>query len=119
MTTITRANGASTATPAAGNTHQTSTQQLRLTIEEITDYANQVLAEIASVARLALLAMETPACQRNTEPLAHAFSVVAGLAADMQNTINCTAEEIGCGVTDEAMLRRAKACSASREGGAA
>lgn len=119
MTTKTRAPSASTATSTAGDTHQPSTQQLRLAVEEITGYAHQAFDEIAGVARLALLAMETPNGQLNTEPLAHAFSVIRSLAQDMQNTIDYTAEAIDCGYTDHMALRRIKAWGDARNGGAA
>ncbi|WP_323031562.1 hypothetical protein [Brachymonas denitrificans] len=119
MTTKTRAPSASTTTSTAGDAQQPSTQQLRQTIEEIAGYANQAFDEIAAVARLALLALETPNGQRNTEPLAHAFSVICSLAQDMQNTIDYTAEAIDCGYTDHMALRRIKAWGDARNGGAA
>ena len=82
---------------------------LRDTVNDIDGYAQAGFGQISAVAKLALLSMELPDSHRNLEGIAQALQVIWGLALDMQNTINCAAEKVGCNYVDKPQRKRAEA----------
>lgn len=75
-------------------------------ITDIDSLSQQGFGQIAAIARLALVAMESPETCRHPEYLAHAFEVIWSIAEDVQNCINAQAEEVGCNYIDPAVSRR-------------
>lgn len=71
-------------------------------------------SQIAAIARLSLLAMETPAAQQHTCTLATALEAIQTIADDIQSCINSTAEGVGCNYIDSPARRR----MAAQSGGA-
>lgn len=115
MTAKNRATGASTATPEAGITPQEHAK-LVSAISEMSGFATDALAQIAGIARLALLAMEAPRAHTNTEAIGHAFTVIQGLALETHNLVGYAAEEAGCANDiDDAAMRRWMALADSRK----
>lgn len=80
--------------------------RLRAAITDMDSLSQHGFSQIASVARLALLAMETPEAARNPDRLADAFELIWTIAEDVQNCINARAEELGCNYIDPAAHRR-------------
>jgi len=74
------------------------------------DYLSQCgFTEISAVAKLALIALESPGAHRNPEHIAQAFVVILGRANDFMNSINCEAENVGCNYSDKREGARADA----------
>lgn len=69
--------------------------QLRLSIEDISSYAQSSLSEIASIAKLSLLALEQPASPKFTECVANALHVIWAKCEQAENIINNELEEVG------------------------
>lgn len=77
------------------------------------DYLSQCgFDEISSVAKLALIALESPNAYQNPEHIAKAFIVILGRAGDFMNAINCEAENVGSNYRDKRERARADAWSA-------
>lgn len=84
-------------------------EQLRNAISEMDGLAQSAFSEIASMATLALLAMEQPSTYANgcaMDAIAHALSAIKSRALDIDNCINSTAEGVGCNYVDAAQRRR-------------
>lgn len=80
--------------------------QLRDTVTEIDGYAQSGFSQIQALAKLALVSMELPASHHSSDAIAHILDVIAGIAMDFENCINCSAENVGCNYVDEAQRRR-------------
>jgi hypothetical protein len=74
-------------------------------IEQIDGLAQEAFSQIAAVAKLALVSMETPS-QVNIETLATALSLIWGKAVDTEAAISCAANSVGFGHKDAAFVRR-------------
>ncbi|MDO8713776.1 MAG: hypothetical protein Q7K13_04770 [Polynucleobacter sp.] len=101
-------------------------KQLCDAVSEMDGLAQAGFGEIASLARLALLAMEQPETYTRgggMDAIAHVLSSIKGKAEDINNCINVTAEQVGCNFVDDANRRRWDAKREAREstngGGAA
>lgn len=81
-------------------------QSLRDAVETMDSLSQEGFAEIASIAKLALAALETPDGYRQMCNIVNAFKAIWGKADDIQNCINCAAEGVGCSYVDEAQNRR-------------
>lgn len=81
------------------------------------DYLSQCgFTEISSVAKLALIALESPNAHRNPEHIAQAFVVILGRANDLMNSINCEAENVECNCSDKRKRARIDAwCTFNNE----
>ena len=71
--------------------------------------------KIAAIARLALLALETPRGAGDTESLAYALECIRDLSVETVDCINATAEDVGHNYTDKAWDRRTKAYFMGRQ----
>jgi hypothetical protein len=85
-------------------------EQLCNAITEMDGMAQKAFSEIASMASLALLAMEQPSTYANNggglDAIAHMLHAIKSQADDITNCINSTAEVVGCNSVDEAERRR-------------
>lgn len=84
-------------------------EKLRTTITQMDSAAQSAFSEIASMARLALLAMEQPSTYANgcgLDAIAHMLTAIKDMADDIQNCINVEAEAVGCNHVDLAHRRR-------------
>lgn len=81
--------------------------RLRSTIESMDCMAQEALGQIAAIAKLALLAMEQPGRTAiRDEMIAKALEAIWAKAECSEDSINATAEEVGCNSHDEAFERR-------------
>lgn len=93
-------------------------EQLRNAISEMDGLAQSAFSEIASMAALALLAMEQPGTYANgcaMDAIAHVLSAIKSKALDIDNCINATAEGVGCNYVDVDQRRRWDAVREARE----
>lgn len=84
-------------------------EQLCNVIKEMDGLSQGAFSEIASLARLALLAMEQPATYGNEgslDAIARVLTTIKGKAEDIDNCINTVAEGVGCNYVDAAQQRR-------------
>ena len=84
-------------------------QELCNAVNEMDGLAQSGFGEIASLARLALLAMEQPKTYANgfgMDAVADVLSAITNRAFDINNCINVTAERVGCNYVDDAQRRR-------------
>ncbi len=88
---------------------------LRNAVRNIDGLSQAGFSEIAAIARLALVCLGTPDGYRHLGNLAHALSAICGKANDIQNCINCEAEEVGCNYVNPNRRRRADAEQRFRE----
>ena len=98
-----------TATPQAPATPGASTRDLASAIEMMDGLSQDGFNQIMSVAKLALLSLETAAGQRSFASLAHALELIASHAQESMNCINTHAESVGHPWRDEAHERRNRA----------
>lgn len=93
-------------------------EQLRCAVTDMDALASSAFNEIASMAKLALLAMEQPATYGNgcsMDDIAHVLSAIKGKAEDIDNCINSIAEGVGCNYVDSAQRSRWEAMRKGRE----
>lgn len=89
--------------------HGNEIENLKQVIEDMDCTAQEVFHDIAAIARLALLALESPKGIRDTYGLVAAL-VAIGVQADTGwHRVNNYAVEAGCGYTDHEALRRCAA----------
>ena len=84
-------------------------QRLAGTIEFIDCLAEEGLSEISSIARLALLSLETPSGYRNLNDIANALISIWSKADLTRDHIKSEAEQLGCEHSDDAKQRRLNA----------
>ncbi|WP_216293259.1 hypothetical protein [Delftia acidovorans] len=90
------------ATPGA------STRDLASAIEMMDGLSQDGFNQIMSIAKLALLSLETPAGNRDLAPMAHALELMVAHAQDTMNCINTHAESVGHSWRDESHERRSR-----------
>ena len=96
--------------PAACHHHTLiEPQRLAATIEYIDCLADEGLSEISSLARLALISLETPDGYRNFNDIANALISIWSKADLTRDHIKCEAEQLGCEHSDDAKQRRLNA----------
>lgn len=84
--------------------------ELRNTVNGMDCLSQEAFSAIATIARLALLALEQPVSNpQERELLAGALEAIWGKAETAQDSINAHAEEVGCAYIDEALRRRGAA----------
>lgn len=93
----------------AATPSKTDTRQLAETIQTIDGLACEGFSAIASIAKLALIALETPAGQRSMGDVAFVLDVIVGKAEEIKRGINFEAEEVGCSYVNDAEIRRMRA----------
>ena len=71
-------------------------KKLRNTVEFIDALAQEGFSEICAIAKLALLALESPEGAGHIRSVAHALRAICGKAGDIENCINGEAEAVGC-----------------------
>lgn len=79
------------------------------TVLMIDELSQDGFSRIKALAKLALLALETPEGHRDVNALAAALTTIGMIAEDVANTINGEAGSVGCGYQDPAWRRRADA----------
>ncbi len=87
------------------------TNVLREALGEVDLFAHAELTEIATIARLALAAMELPRTAQAHEMFAVAFQAIASKASSLNNDLNCIAERCGCNFVDEERAARSAAAA--------
>lgn len=90
-------------------------EQLRDAVTDMDAMAQGAFSEIASMASLALLALEQPSTYAHDglrmDRVADMLTAIQGKARDIDNCINATAEGVGCNYVDAAQKRRWDAMS--------
>ena len=92
--------------------------ELSNVLRDVDGFAQSAFSEIGAIARLALLAMETPKGHVASETLAQAFSAIWGIAENIGHTIKGAVEDQDCACDDEPQERRATARSIAARGAA-
>lgn len=82
---------------------------LKSTIETLDGLSQDGFSEIATLAQMALAHMETPGAYLWPETLAQVLRTIRAKAEDIENLINCEAEQVGCHYQDPATERRYEA----------
>ncbi len=93
----------------------TDLRELYGTIYEMDAMAQEGLAEIIAIAKLALSAMESPTNQPDMSTLARIFSAIWMKSEHLAGSIASEANDVGCASEDEAALRRTKAWIVSQK----
>ncbi|VCU71916.1 hypothetical protein PIGHUM_04007 [Pigmentiphaga humi] len=92
--------------PDTRTTTEASVKALKEAIENMDGLSREGFGQIASIARLALYAMESPTTAHEIETYAVALETIWGTALRLENCINAEAEAVGCNCVDEAEQRR-------------
>ena len=88
---------------------QKQLEELKDSINLMDQFAHDGFERIQAIARLALLAMETPEGHRHMETYATAFDAIFATACDFSNLVNYEAGKSGDHYSDPAWRRRADA----------
>lgn len=88
---------------------------LSATVRNMDQYAQGALSQIAAIADLSLLSLETPEGIRDTENIAAALTAIWETATNMRDLINGQASDVGCSYHDSALRRRQAAKSTFRQ----
>lgn len=94
-------------------------KRLHAAVYDMDCLAQGGFSEIAAIAKLAMSALETPDGYLQPENIANALRTIWGKAYDIENCINCAAEEVGCNYIDPSIKLRYAASRAAREQSAA
>jgi len=89
---------------------------LRGALNTIDGLSQDGLSQIATMARLALVALEHPQGHQIPELMFHTLRAIWGKAEDLENCINVEAERVGCNFVDESLRRIYAAHSRAKEG---
>lgn len=87
----------------------TDVDKLQETIEFMDSLAQQGFSEIAAIARLALSSLQTPDGYLHIENTVQALQVIVSKAMDIDNCVNCSAEDVGCNYIDKRLAQRREA----------
>lgn len=93
----------------------TDLHKLHGVIEDMDALAQGGFSEIRAIAKLALAALQTPEGYLYIENIVQALLAIQGKAEDINNCINCAAEDVGCNFKDERLYARYDAQRAARE----
>ena len=93
----------------------TDLRDLYGTIHDMDALAQEGLAEIIAIAKLALAAMESPTNHPDMSTIARIFSGIWMKSEHLAGCIASEAHGVGCKSEDEAALRRTKAFIASQK----
>ena len=83
-----------------------TTKQLCEAVTEMDSASQSAFTEIATIAELALLSLETPEAYVNPECLAIVLKAIRNKALDAENHINSTVEEVECNYKSQSRNRR-------------
>jgi acetylglutamate synthase len=95
--------------PAQGQEQTQTIKELGNAITTMDCLSSIGFSEIASIAKLALISLETPEGYRHISDIAFALESIRSKAQDMENLINCEAESTGFNHIDDAWHRRISA----------
>ena len=98
---------------------EVSVKQYRDTIQFMDGLSQDGFSQIAAIAKLALMSLETPDGHRSVDDIAHALNAIWAKAAEIQNHINAEAENVGCNHVEAPERRRWAALRTAREQGIA
>jgi hypothetical protein len=76
-------------------------QKLRDTIQLLDNYSQHGFSQIAAIARIILLSLETKSAYSHFDDIAIALEAIIEKADDIKNCINSEAENTGCNFIDE------------------
>ncbi len=96
-----------------------SIDSLRIAVHEMDQCAAAAFDEIQAVASLVLVALENPMHCNDTSTMARALGIIHARACEAANTINCSAEAVGCNHVDRAQRRRQDARYTATKGATA
>lgn len=100
----------------SNSTPCTDLRRLQAAITSMDACAQDAFSEISAIAKLAMMAMETPDGYRHPETIVSALRAIWGKADVAQDSINYEAEEVGCGYIDPSIeLRYVAQLAASKE----
>ncbi len=91
---------------AANQEDQYRVRDLEDAVTSIHGLAMEGLSQIEAVARVSLLAMQTPEAYRFPENIAMTLEVIWSIAQNIQGCVGSTAEDVGCAERDTAHDRR-------------
>lgn len=83
----------------------TTINDLKQTVTAIDSLSQQGFSDIRSIARLALTALESPD-RSSLDDIARGLRIIWGITDDIENLINCEAENVGCDWMSEPVKRR-------------
>lgn len=89
-------------------------QKLRNAVETMDCLSQEGFSKISSIAKLLLASFETPEGHLCLNEAAGALRTISGVADDIENSINATAEDVGCNYVDKAERRRWDAAREAR-----
>lgn len=92
-----------------------TTEQLCNAVTEIDRMSQGAFSEIATIANMALAALEKPESCTDTEGMATVLKAIFERAVDAEDDINGKAEEVGSNYKDPSECRRADARFKARE----
>ena len=84
-------------------------QRLRTTIKHMDALSQEGFSRIEALARVTLMALETPDAYRSVEMIAKTLETICGIAQGNMDTVNSYAEEVGCNWIETDEQRRAEA----------
>lgn len=93
----------------------TDVTRLQSAVQDMDSFAQEGLAEIIAMSKIALSAMESPSNQPGMDTLARIFSAIWMRSEHLAGCIASEAHGVGCASEDEAALRRTKAFIASQK----
>lgn len=103
--------------PDASRKAAATRQELAQAVIDVDALAMSALQEIASIARLTLVAMESPSFWRNTGAVAHVLELIDSRATFAADGVHERAGGVGCGWDDLAVFARASAELEAAHGG--
>lgn len=89
--------------------------ELETAVSNIYGLATDGFSKIEAIAKLALLAMQTPAAYRHPENIATAFKAIWDIAQTNQSCVESETDEVGCKDDDQAFELRFAARLAAKE----
>lgn len=84
------------------NTNEEITN-LQIAITDMDCFSQEGFSKIATIARLTIKALESGACVNPMDDVINVLRVIWSKADDVQNLINCEAEDVGCNYRREAI----------------
>jgi len=84
-------------------------KRLHAAVYDMDCLAQGGFSEIAAIAKLAMVALETQDGYLHPENIANALRTIWGKAYDIENCVNYAAEEVGCNYVDPHTKRRYEA----------
>lgn len=90
-------------------------QDLRDVVTSMDSLSQGGFSEIAAIASLALMALETPDGWRSVDDIATILEAIRSKAKEVEHLINAEAEQVGCNYKNESEQRRWNARLATAE----